>query len=676
MLNSLGRSLVLRAQHAESDGRRRAVLAELAAVLAGGEVGEPFARAAEKTGANEGEEIAALDEAVSVLTDAIADRSATAANRSLSVSNLGSALWIRYQLTGKARDLDRAARELCRATVEAPLPGRIHAVALSYLGRVLMDVWRRRHDDRTRAEAEEALRASVAVEVAPADFRAFVARLLGDFIVETGRPAEAVEAYATAVGLLEAIAWRGLSRPDQERLLAEFEDVAVDAAACALTAGRPRLAVELLEQGRGVLLTQVIDGRSGYDRLRAAAPEPAERLRAVQDELGARSAEGGDQPDADRVHALVREQDRLLAEIRELPGFADFLRPPAFERLSAGAGGGPLVIVNVSRLRCDAITVAPDDVRVTALPGLDHAEVGRRADELLRFVAGRDGDRRRPEAELGEILGWLWDVIAAPILADLDVAGPDTRLWWCPTGRLAILPLHAAGRHGAGGRDTVLDRVVSSYTPTARALLHARPPRAAASTGTRALVVAMPHTDGYADLPGAEEELAEVTARYPDATLAVGPAATRAAVLAAVAGCDLAHFACHAAHDLNAPSASRLLLHDRPLTVRDLVAHRAGQAELAYLSACETFSGSRRLPDEAISLAGTVQLAGFRQVIGTLWAVSDRYAPRVARAVYAGIAEAGDLTGTAAALHDAVRSLRDRRPAAPSLWAPYVHIGP
>jgi hypothetical protein len=80
------------------------------------------------------------------------------------------------------------------------------------------------------------------------------------------------------------------------------------------------------------------------------------------------------------------------------------------------------------------------------------------------------------------VLGWLWDQIAGPILDHFDrtnPAEPDDpddrqRLWWVPTGPLALLPLHAAGHHGDRAGRSVLVRVVSSYTPTIRSLWHTR----------------------------------------------------------------------------------------------------------------------------------------------------------------------------------------------------------
>src|SRR5690606_12608162 len=124
------------------------------------------------------------------------------------------------------------------------------------------------------------------------------------------------------------------------------------------------------------------------------------------------------------------------------------------------------------------------------------------------------------------------------------------------------------------------------------------------------------------------------------------------------------------------PSEAGLLLSDGLLTVADIVQLRLAGAELAYLSACETHR-SVTLPDEAIHLASAFQLAGFRHVVATLWAISDLRSPQVAEIVYdelaasrrAGGGTALECADTAVALHCAVQELRDEHPDEPWLWA-------
>jgi CHAT domain-containing protein len=269
-------------------------------------------------------------------------------------------------------------------------------------------------------------------------------------------------------------------------------------------------------------------------------------------------------------------------------------------------------------------------------------------------------------------------------------------VWWAPGGLLGLLPLHAAGRHDLRHRgQTVIDRVVSSYTPTIRALHHARRQAAiAAATGPdRSLIVAMPTTPDLpaSSLPFAAHEAALLADRLPAPVMLSEPVPgqafdtvpTRDTVLKHLPDCTIAHFACHATHDPADPSRSRLLLHDHataPLTVASLAPLRLQRAHLAYLSACSTAFHGTALLDESIHLASAFQLAGFPHVIATLWQIPDPIAPTVADAFYTRLRSGSDTTTldptrAAHALHDATRTLRAQRPDRPSLWAAYVHAG-
>jgi len=147
-------------------------------------------------------------------------------------------------------------------------------------------------------------------------------------------------------------------------------------------------------------------------------------------------------------------------------------------------------------------------------------------------------------------------------------------------------------------------------------------------------------------------------------------------------GCSVVHFACHGASHPSDPSQSLLLLHDHntaPLTVASLAPVDLGQAQLAYLSACETaLTSTAELLDEAIHLTTAFQLAGFQRVVGTLWEINDTVAVDVVRAFYADLCASGGTVDTRRApfaLHTAIRAVRDRYPSNPSLWAAYIQAG-
>ncbi|GLW94963.1 CHAT domain-containing protein [Actinokineospora globicatena] len=486
----------------------------------------------------------------------------------------------------------------------------------------------------------------------------------------------AVEAATAAIRLLPVLAERGLDRAAQERRLAGVAGLAGEAAALAVQVGRPEHAVELAEQGRTVLWRQAVQTRGDLSALRGVAPDLADRLDGTRRAL---VASANDPADAERHRRLAERWSALLAEARSLPGFGTFLGARPFSELRHAAAGGTVVLVNVGVGRCDALLVRPDGVTVVPLPWLRASDTRRRADALFG-AAGNPVDLRQT---LVSMLRWLWDTAAAPVLAALDsLDGPVRhRVWWCPTGPLAVLPLHAAGRYATSTpagkrRPTVPDRTLSSYTTDLGALIRSR--RAREAGRSRLLAVGVPERAGRAPLPAVVDELKRIAATVPGTRTLLGPAATPATVLSELPGHPWVHFACHATQNLDHPGDSALHLHDGDLSVLRLAAHDLGDAELAYLSACHTAGGSVRLADETVHLAAALQLAGFRHVIATQWPVSDPTAASAADSVYRHLTVNGELhsSNAAHALAATTAELRERYPDQPDTWAPFVHIGP
>lgn len=399
--------------------------------------------------------------------------------------------------------------------------------------------------------------------------------------------------------------------------------------------------------------------------------------------------------------ALAREWDDLVEQVRQIEGFQDFLRPPPLDRLLGAAAGGPVVVVNVSQWRCDALIITGGGVQVVPLPDLTADQVSQRSTMFLGVL--QDGPpaspglsftealrlRARHLAEREEVLKstteWLWDSVAEPVLAALGVsqaADPDrspSRLWWCPTGLLTLLPLHGAGYHHARDGRTVLDCVVSSYTPTLRALAEARKPRPAPPPdGRRLLFVGVPEASDQILL--AEDVAREqdfLSGHFPGGlTVLNGPDATVAAVQAAMPRHPWVHLSCHGYQDLRDPSAAGLELSDGTLTITRLSGARYA-GELAFLSACRTAAGGIDLPDEVITLAAALNYTGYRHVVATLWSVDPAIAANMTASVYAElITDSGlDPEKSALALHQAVRTLRDAGCPLDE-WLPFTHTGP
>ncbi|TWF75652.1 CHAT domain-containing protein [Pseudonocardia hierapolitana] len=439
------------------------------------------------------------------------------------------------------------------------------------------------------------------------------------------------------------------------------------------------------ETGRAHLLTSALITRHELDRLQAADPGLAARIVAVRERMRAGSLFATNPP---------AEWNALLEQIRALPGFDRFLLPPTvtFAELAPAAAHGPVIAVNVDHSRCDALVLRDGAAAVVPLPRLRLDQLAEQADAFraaIGMLASPEPDplvRGMAGRVVVDTLAWLWDVLAEPALeaagATVHPGGgaPWPRVWWSVGGPLSFLPLHAAGRHDVPGA-SVLDRAVSSYTPTVRALLHSR--ARPTPTGPRtALAVAMPETPDHAALPATAREAtafaAGFTGRGVSPEVLVGPAATGEAVRAALPRAAFAHFACHASSDPLNAEASHLLLHDGPLPVTELSRLPLEGAELAYLSACATARGSATLADEAVHLASAFQLAGYAQAIGTLWEVGDELAAHIAEQVHHELARTTGTAGrppAAHALHAVIRRLRAERPDAPWTWASHVHSG-
>jgi tetratricopeptide (TPR) repeat protein len=475
-----------------------------------------------------------LDAAITAGQAAINSAPTDHPDRAWMLSNLGIALNDRFDQTGELADLD-AAMTLDQAAADAtPVDHPDRARMLLNLGSALFSRFGR-SADLADAEAEMlAWQEAAALRTGPTAIRIHAARAWGVLAASLGQWSVAVEGYATAVHLLPLLAWRGVSRPSRERLLQDWAGLAADAAGCAIAAGQPDRAVELVEQGRGVLWSQLLETRTDVTQLQQVAPELATRLDDVRMELdrpgslttpvAITQASAGSAGLVDHQMALADQWDELVDQVRALPGFEAFLHPPHIEELRRAAAGGPVVVVNVSQWRCDALLVTDTDTRVIELSALTNDTVHRRATTYLDALQDFESTVPTPatvqimEQAITATLEWLWDAIAQPVLTELGHdhvhgLGQDwPRLWWCPTGPLAVLPLHAAGYHDPDHKHrgrSVLDRAVSSYTPTLRALVqaHSAHPR---PVGTRAdgqmLIVALRHTPGQPELASVDRE--------------------------------------------------------------------------------------------------------------------------------------------------------------------------
>jgi len=639
------------------------------------------------------EDLADLDEAIDADREALAATMVGHPSRAGMLTDLGIRLLARFTHTRDVTDLVHAVQASRNAVAACP-PGHHHrAGVLSNLGHALRSELTVAEDPHTRVEAMNLYRAGATQSPSsPPLVRARSARSWAELAAEAGDWAEASRAWDQLVDLLPSLVQRRLDRRDRQHHLALLTGAGPLAASTALNNGRTDHAMMLLEQGRGVLLGQALEARTDTAHLARNYPDLAkdiERFSRLLSDDPTHSATTAPEASvarmtADRVKAAA-EWDRLLTAVRRIDGFHRFGLPPTLDQLREAAVEGVIVAVNVTQLRCDALLLTSEGVDLINLADATRLDAAKHAHAFL--LAVQTGSARRTAAAIAETLEWLWDTVTGPVLHHLGYlsgAAVLPRVWWMPTGPLSFLPLHASGHHNdAPGptRRTVLDRVISSYTPTVRALMHARArplPRV-----HRPLILGVDDAPGHPSLTFATQEATDVSRiLQPQAQALLDGKATHEAVTQLLPTATLAHFACHAVNEAD-PAESHLVLHDHPLTARELAGMDFARGYLAFLSACATAvpSGTFRLSgggvstgliDESIHIASALLVAGFKHVVATLWPVSDAVAPQFSQHIYGHLRENPD---PARAVHRAVHAIRDLYPRQPYLWASHVHIG-
>ena len=361
-------------------------------------------------------DLADLDAAIDVGRQAVAATPADHPDRARYLSNLGGALRIRFERTGDLADLDAAIDAGRQAVAATPADHPDRATYLSNLGRALRIRFERTGDRADLDAAIDALRQAVAVAVASPRVRAVAARGWGRAAAGGRRWQEAVAGFAAAAELLGLVAPRSLTRGDQEHLLEELGGLGADAAACCVHAGLTGPGGGTVRAGPGGTAGSGAGHPHRPDRPRRAGiptwppgspscvttstgpmtlPGLRRRCRRVWTGPHGRPRQAA-RRDMERRRAAAAAFDQVIAEIRQLPDFHGFLRPPPLAELLAAAAGGPVVIVTVSGFGSHALILTGGGVLdPVPLPGLTPEAV---YDQVVAFLGALD-DAWSPAAE-------------------------------------------------------------------------------------------------------------------------------------------------------------------------------------------------------------------------------------------------------------------------------------
>jgi tetratricopeptide (TPR) repeat protein len=481
--------------------------------------------------------------------------------------------------------------------------------------------------------------------------------------------------YAQAVQLLPLVANFGLRRAARLEAVEGLEELSRNGAARALALGRVPEAVEMLEEGRGVFWTQALRLRAPGIQLEDVAEADRAALQRTFEALdaGDPSLSGHELSPIQREQALEMrrklnvEAEEIIARIRTHPKLQRFLMPATFDSLRESLPDGIVAVINASRLGHHVLLLWRAKGLATSLEvesscgGFDSLDIETVLSRRLGVGEGSDDTsiesraigiaRKRPEGHFESLLLTLWTDVVSPVIKKLGLKvsrgifyshQPHTdcnapikeaegrarpRIWWCVTGQLGFLPIHAAGKYSGNGQTSATNYVVSSYTPTLATLARARAQWRPIPFARLAGMMICETASGRARLNSVLDEvrIVEGCLKTAGASVLNTPSAhTSLTQMNSLPWTDtpphIVHLACHGVQDPD-PLKSAFLLEDGRLTIEDIMKFDMSSAVLGYLSACETAKGSKTQPDQAVHLAASMLFCGFRSVIGTMWSV-------------------------------------------------------
>lgn len=528
---------------------------------------------------------------------------------------------------------------------------------------------------------------------------------------------DAYELFKDAIALLSIDNLLLMSKNDLQQMMRHASGLASFAASIALNDGLPGFeALRALEVARCVTSGLTMRANTDLSELRAVQPVLADKYEGTRAELAQVSRQMQQSSGATTLpfETLFQVQQSLLrsladqeARIRTTENFEHFQQPLTEAKVIELACEGPIIAVNVSQIRSDALIVSSCGIKKVRLKGLVSGKLQKKLAlfERLGNGARRNAVRRDPdvpeenvEHEASRALEWLWDVAVRPIL-DKTPLTETKRVWWITAGLAGRAPFHAAGYHAPGSTENTASRVTSSYISSFKALYYARQRRRQATSASlltsrgaitpkrpnMLLVTVERNPAPHRDLNTAAEEKVIHHVFGPESS----PSLTHLrqpdpdTVLSQLPTHSFVHFACHGTSVDYDPSQSGLVLVEREndcdqeqqnsehrndsdpseqgrllpamLSVANLeqafaenplpVAEGAGA--VAYLSACSTAEqADGRLADEAIHLANSLQALGFRHVIGTMWGADDLGAGDIARRFYEELVSGEDAGST------------------------------
>ncbi|KAI9753765.1 MAG: hypothetical protein M4579_004999 [Chaenotheca gracillima] len=376
---------------------------------------------------------------------------------------------------------------------------------------------------------------------APLNARLHAMHLAARFLFESERFEEAFHYAKSAVELIRFACPADLDVSERESLIPLLNGISIDACALGLKLDRTEEALEILEQGRGILnfvpsaFADSLDdlGREhpklfrDFDRCRQSMLNQVDSA-DVSDSKNLSSDTHGaitDFASDDDVERLAQ----ILKEVRQLRGFSNFYRPVTAAEMQSVANRGPIVVLVGSSLIPYAVIVKQDSLQAVDLSGRKDPSEGPTNASFLHYcsysimsqilgrqlirikfdddhqmnVQHRELDAAMRSQSLKDLLKFLWSEVVGPINEYLNFEGPKgrtfidcvdsswpNRVTWIRTGSFSRMPIHMATD---SSNVPFIARGINSFVSSFQALSLSRSRQKVCTRGSEeGLLVTMP----------------------------------------------------------------------------------------------------------------------------------------------------------------------------------------
>jgi tetratricopeptide (TPR) repeat protein len=363
-----------------------------------------------------------LNQAIDTASDAVDKMSHSYPKRAATLSNLGTRLGSRFEQTGLMDDLNRAISVFSDAVDATP---HDHLERVGLLRNLGIALGRRYEQLKSTDDLNRQLSSYIAgwncINGAPS-LRIQSAKLAADIFIQQQDWEKAHQLLHDATSLVPTMSPRSLNHTDTQVMLSDMFGLASAAAAVALQVRKtPGDALCLLELGRDVIASLLMDMRGDVTELQKEHPHLAENFSRIREELDSPAQNASvfipDQLSSwesqiNRRREADKEFSKIIDEIRTQPGFSHFLQPPAVDDLMNTASQGPIIVINISSFRSDAFLIQSGSIQMIELLGLTKKKLAEQVTYLQNKL------------DLSCSLEWLWHTICRPCLDALGFTEP------------------------------------------------------------------------------------------------------------------------------------------------------------------------------------------------------------------------------------------------------------